>query len=179
MKIIVFFGEGFEEVEALATVDVLRRGGLEVLMAGVNQREVKSARGICIKMDCLANEVNYEEVSMIVLPGGLGGVNELEKSDLVKEVLKEFHTQKKWIGAICAAPSLLGKYGLLKGVEATCYPGMEKSLLEAKYVNQAVVKSGHFITGKGVGVSLEFGLALLSCFKDNKTVNDLKKAMII
>jgi 4-methyl-5(b-hydroxyethyl)-thiazole monophosphate biosynthesis len=178
MKVVVFFATGYEEIEALAVVDVLRRAEVEVIMAGVEGKIVKSARDIGIEMDALVSEVDMTQVDMIVLPGGGKGVENLEKSEEVKMIIKDFKTQGKYIGAICAAPSLLGKMGILKGHRATCYPGFEKYLEEA-YVNEEIVQSEKIITGVGAGVSLQFGLKLLEVLKGQEISEKIKKAMLI
>lgn len=179
MKVAVFFAEGYEEVEALSVVDVLRRGGVEVIMAGVDAEEVTSARNIIVKMDQKAEEINYDEVDMIVLPGGLPGVDNLFASELVKSKILEFKKVDKWIAAICAAPSVLGKLGVLEGECATCYPGFEEHLSGAVHSGDRIVVSNKIITGKGAGASLEFALKLLEVIAGEERANQIKQGMLV
>lgn len=179
MKIVVFFATGYEEIEALAVVDVLRRGRVEVVMAGIESMSVTSARNITMQMDALAENIDYEQVDMLVLPGGLGGVEGLARSQFVTDTIHEFVAKDKYIGAICAAPSVLGKLGVLKGHRVTCYPGFEKCLEGADHTDERVVISGKFITGIGAGASLEFALTLLEIVKNKETAEAIKKGMLI
>ena len=178
MKVAVFFAKGFEEIEALAVVDVLRRGKVDVVMVGVEEKRVESARGIQIEMDQLLSEVNIQEIGMLVLPGGKG-VEKLEESVRLKEIIRTFEKENKYITAICAAPSLLGKLGILQGHKATCYPGFEKYLEGATYTGERVVESGKVITGIGVGAALHFGLKLLEVLKGKEESEKIRKAMLI
>ncbi|MDF2613229.1 MAG: hypothetical protein K0S71_1015 [Clostridia bacterium] len=178
MKIAVYFAEGYEEIEALSVVDVLRRAEIEVVMTGISGISVKSARGITIGMDTTIEDLNHEDIDMIVLPGGMPGVSNLEKSELVMQNIKEFKIRGKWLAAICAAPSILGKLGLLKGEKATCYPGCEKYLDQCSYVDERTVISNKVITGKGAGTALEFAFTLLEIISGKPTADKIKKAMI-
>ena len=179
MKVVVFFAEGYEEIEALAVVDVLRRGGVEVVMAGANKKKVVSGRNIKIEMDALASEVDYTMVDMVVLPGGIPGVDHLYHSQVVKDIVGGFKAEEKWIGAICAAPGVLGKWGLLEGEEATCYPGVESQLIGAKVSSERVVQSHKIITGIGAGASLEFALKLLEVLLGKEKRVQIQEAMLI
>lgn len=179
MKVVVFFATGYEEVEALSVVDVLRRGGVEVVMAGVDGEVVASARGIKVQMDEEAENINYDEVDMVVLPGGIPGVDNLFASELVKNIVTDFKTQNKWIGAICAGPSVLGKWGLLEGETATCYPNFEQFLHGATHTDERTVVSNKIITGKGAGASFEFALKLLEVIAGNEKAEQIKNAMLI
>ncbi|MEG0580111.1 MAG: DJ-1/PfpI family protein [Niameybacter sp.] len=174
MKVVVFFATGYEEVEALSVVDVLRRGGVEVIMAGVDGDVVASARQIKIQMDQKAEDINYDEIDMVVLPGGLPGVDNLYASELV-----EFKAANKWIGAICAGPSVLGKFGVLEGENATCYPGFEQYLHGATHVEDRTVVSNKIVTGKGAGASFEFALQILEIAAGKEKAEQIKNAMII
>ncbi|MGL4363402.1 MAG: DJ-1 family glyoxalase III [Cellulosilyticaceae bacterium] len=179
MKVVVFFGTGYEEVEALAVVDVLRRGGVETVMAGVTDQEVCSARNICIKMDTCAEQINYDEVDMLVIPGGLPGVHNVFASDFIKEKVQAFKKAGKWVAAICAGPGVLGKWGVLENEKATCYPGFEKELLGATHTGERVVVSNNVVTGIGAGASFEFALKLLEIAEDKEKSEQIKKAMLI
>ncbi|MGL5675573.1 MAG: DJ-1 family glyoxalase III [Cellulosilyticaceae bacterium] len=179
MKVVVFFATGYEEIEALSVVDVLRRGGVEVIMTGVGSKLVTSARNITVTMDAEASEVNYEEVDMIVLPGGLPGVDNLYASEVVRSTIAAFKRADKWLAAICAAPSILGKCGMLVGERATCYPGFEESLEGAEVVAERVVVSGKTVTGIGAGASLAFALELLKIIAGEEKSEAIKKGMLI
>lgn len=179
MKVVVLFATGYEEVEALSIVDVLRRGGVEVVMAGVTGKTVTSARNIGIVMDQEAHEIDYDEVDMLVLPGGIPGVHNLYDSKLVCDQVRQFKEKGKWLAAICAAPGVLGKCGVLRGENATCYPGIEGELEGATHVKERVVISGHIVTGIGAGASLEFALELLKVIKGEEKSDAIRAAMLI
>ncbi len=179
MRAAIYFADGYEEIEALAVVDVLRRGEVEVVMTGVTGSSVKSARGIEIKMDTVIGELDHQNVDMIILPGGIPGVYNLEKDNDVVRYVKTFKEQGKWIAAICAAPGMLGRLDLLINEKATCYPGNEKYLEGCEYVDQSTVVSGKLITSKGVGTALEFALMLLEVAKGKEVSDCVKKAMLL
>ncbi|WP_053984735.1 DJ-1 family glyoxalase III [Niameybacter massiliensis] len=179
MKVVVFFATGYEEVEALSVVDILRRGGVEVIMAGVDGDVVSSARGIKVQMDQKAEDINYDEIGMVVLPGGLPGVDNLFASELVKARVLEFKSADKWIAAICAGPSVLGKFGILEGEKATCYPGFEQFLYGATHSEERTVVSNKIVTGIGAGASLKFALKLLEVVKGVDKAEEIKGAMLI
>lgn len=179
MKIAVCFATGYEEVEALSTVDVMRRGEVETIMVGIDNKTVVSSRGISINMDMVIEEVNWREIDMIVLPGGLPGVDNLIASEKLCMIVREFKEKGKLIGAICAAPSILGKLGILEGEKATCYPGFEKFLTGATVTYERVTKSNKIITGIGAGASLEFAFALLEQVQGKEVADEIRKGMIM
>lgn len=159
--IYVFLADGFEEMEALAPTDILRRAKAEVRTVGVTGREVVSSHKVTVKPDLFINDIKLDdELEMIVLPGGMPGTLNLEASERVQKAIDFCSENDKFIAAICAAPSILGHKGLLKGRKATCFPGFEKDLEGAEAVGELVVKDGRIITGKGAGASIEFGLKL-------------------
>ena len=175
----VFLADGFEEIEALATVDILRRAKIEVLTVSVSQKTVHGAHGIDVIADITANEFDKQKsFDCVMLPGGMPGTKNLDKSPLVKEVLKKAEEENKIIAAICAAPLVLGKMGLLKGKNAVCYPGFESDLLGANIVNEPCVRDKNFLTGKGPGAALDFAFSLCDMLKgETKTSSKLKKEM--
>lgn len=178
MKVAVYFATGYEEVEALSVVDVLRRGGVEVLMVGADGKKVVSSRNnVHINMDALVEEINHEEIDMMVLPGGVPGVDNLMNNETLVNQLKCFKEQGKWLAGICAAPSILGKLGLLKGEKATCYPGYEEALLECEHVAERLVVSNHVITAIGAGASLDFGYKILEMLKGKDLADKIRGAM--
>ncbi len=162
-KIAMLFASGFEEVEALMTADLLRRAEVDVILTSINgDQRVTGAHGFELTMDRGIQDLNRSELAGVILPGGMPGTNYLAESSEVSSVLEELSAAGKILAAICAAPTVLGKYGYLKGKKATCYPGMEEGLTGAKVItDQKVVKDGNVITSRGVGTAMEFGLALV------------------
>ena len=161
-KAVVFFAEGTEECEALLVVDLLRRAKVEVTVASASgSREIVSSHKVHITADALAEEVDYSDVDMVVLPGGLRGTQNLSRSALVKQAALAFARQGKWVAAICAAPGLLGEWGLLQGRRATCYPSVEEKCTGAVLTGDEVCTDGNIITGRGLGAAIPFGLALV------------------
>ena len=152
--IAVFLAQGFEEIEALAVVDVLRRAELPVKTVGVGGKEITGAHGICVKADMEEKEVSTDELEAVVLPGGMPGTLNLEKSPIVRTCIRYCCENDLYICAICAAPSILGHMGLAAGREVTCFPGFENEL--------SVVTDGKMITGKGPGVAVDFALEIVA-----------------
>jgi 4-methyl-5(b-hydroxyethyl)-thiazole monophosphate biosynthesis len=178
-KVMIHFADGFEEVEAITPVDVLRRAGCEVVMVSVTgKKEVTSKRGVVVMTDKNFNEINYDEADMIVLPGGQPGANNLNKHEGLKKQIINFNTQGKFIAAICAAPLVLGSAGILKGKKATCFPGTESLLTGANCTGRPVETDGNIITGKGPGVALAFSLALVEKLQGKPVADEVKEAMI-
>lgn len=179
MKTAVFLANGFEEIEALATVDVLRRAGFDVQTVSIHEELlVEGSHGIKVIADTLFNASSFEELDLIILPGGMPGTKHLGDHEGLKSLLLEHASQSKWIAAICAAPKVLGELGLLKGQFATCYPGFEVYLQGAIHVDENVVVSGHYVTGKGAGAAIEFALKLVELFADYETALELGRSMI-
>ncbi|MBQ8903577.1 MAG: DJ-1/PfpI family protein [Oscillospiraceae bacterium] len=159
--IYVFLANGFEETEAIAPIDILRRSELDVKTVGIGEEVVVSSHGIAVIPDI--TEVDFvpsDDIDMIVLPGGMPGTLNLEKSRTVQDAIDFCTKNDKYIAAICAAPSILGKKGLLQGRKAVCFPGFEEFLEGAEIPDESVVCDGKIITAKGAGVAVEFGLAL-------------------
>ena len=176
----LFLADGFEEIEALTTIDTLRRAGLDVEIVSVTPDEiVKGAHGISVLCDKNIVNCDFYDAEMLVLPGGLPGATTLnECEDLRKELLKHASANKA-IAAICAAPMVLGNLGLLKGKKVTCYPGFDKYLEGAEYTGAMVEKDGNFITGKGPGAAIDFALALVEHLCGREKVKELKNAMCL
>lgn len=175
----IFLADGFEEVEAIAAVDLLRREEIETVMVSVSDAyEVKSARGIRVIADKLIAALDFASLDMLILPGGLGGVAGLEACAELKRQLLSFHENQKTIAAICAAPAILGRLGILDGVQACVYPGMESELKGAEISTKAVVRDGHIITSRGMGTSIDFGLALVECFKGSGAAKALAEKIV-
>jgi 4-methyl-5(b-hydroxyethyl)-thiazole monophosphate biosynthesis len=161
-KVFIFLAKGFEEIEAVSTMDVLSRGGLNVISVSLSaQREVKGAHGITVVADRLFSETDFSTGMMLILPGGMPGADNLNAHDGLKSLLKQYVDEEKYVAAICAAPLVLGGLGLLQGKEATSYPGYESRLTGAIFKTNPVVKDGNIITSRGPGLALHFGLAIL------------------
>lgn len=155
---------GFEESELLVPVDLLRRGGVEVCLVGVSEKTPASTRNVKLVVDKTFDEVDFSDMEMLFLPGGQPGVDNLKANPRVMELIKNSAGHMP-IGAICAAPILLGSLGLLKGRRATCYPGCESELHGATYDSKNVIVDGSYITGKAAGAAFEFGFTLLATLK--------------
>lgn len=179
-KVYVFFADGFEEIEALASVDVLRRAGLEVEMVSVTPDEiVTGAHGV--SMFCDVNIVNCDlgDAALLLLPGGMPGAATLgESEELCKALLKQAEAGKP-LAAICAAPMVLGKLGLLRGKKATCYPGFEEYLDGAQYTANLVEQDGNIITGKGPGAAIPFALTIVEHLVGKAMRQELEAGMMI
>lgn len=176
--IYVFLADGFEETEALVPVDVWRRAGFEVKTVGVTGDEVTGSHGITVRADCRPDAVALEQAEAVVLPGGMPGTVNLENSEAVRQALAYAAAHPDvWMAAICAAPSVLGHAGLLKGRCVTCYPGFETALEGTVYTAEPVVVDGRVLTARGAGVALEFGLRLVSELKGAAAAQTLKESM--
>lgn len=174
--IYVFLANGFEEVEALAPVDILRRAGRDVRTVGVGGKTVAGSHGVSVVCDLTEDEVIPGEMEMVVLPGGMPGTLNLEKSEIIRSVVKYAAETGKWVAAICAAPSILGHLGLLKGRSAVCYPGFEDQLgTEAAAVPVCV--DGKFVTARGMGVAVDFSLKLVELLTDAATAKKLADSL--
>lgn len=156
--IYVFLADGFEETEALVTVDILRRAQLDVRTAGVGAKQVTGSHGITVVADMTEAEIEKETITAVVLPGGMPGTLNLEQSEIVKDCVRCCAENGRFICAICAAPSILAHMGLLDGKNATCFPTFEKELANANLTGAPAVADGNIITGKGAGATVEFAL---------------------
>lgn len=158
----LFLAEGFEETEALACLDVMRRARLRVQTAGVTGEFVISSHGVCVKSDISADEIDYSEIEGVILPGGMPGTINLEKDERVINCVKRCYDEGKIVAAICAAPSILGHLDILNGKKATCFPGFEKELNGADCTGAHTETDGNVITAKGAGCAVEFGHAIVA-----------------
>ena len=177
MKAIVFLADGFEECEGLIVVDILRRAGIETVMASVMEGlQIDSSRHIKVQADVMAADVDFDTVDLIVLPGGRLGTENLGADPLVVEKCREFAAEKH-LAAICAAPSLLAALGLLEGKKATCHPDFEDHMKGAVLTGESVVTDDNIITGQGLGASFDFAFELASILVGDETVGQIKKAI--
>ncbi len=172
--IYVFLANGFEEVEALTPVDYLRRCELEVKTVGVTGKVVTGSHKIPVTADILPEEVDFSAIEAVVLPGGMPGTLNLEANQTVKDALNWCMEQQCLIGAICAAPSILGHMGLLKGKRATCFPGFEDELEGVAFVDEAAVRDGNIITSRGAGTATQFSAALIEALISKERAEKLK-----
>ena len=180
MSVYVHLATGFEELEALSPVDVLRRGGLDVKTVSVTgEKTVVGSHGIPVTADLLFSEADYENCEMIVLPGGLPGATNLGAHEGLCGKIREFFSAGKYTAAICAAPMVFGALGILEGKKATIYPGMEAELKGAVPTGELVVTDGTVITGKGPGAALPFALKLLALLADQETADAVGSGMLI
>ena len=178
-KVGVFFGTGYEEIEALTVVDLLRRAGIEVQCISIdNRKQVMGSHKINVEMDAGIGDVDFESLDMIVCPGGMPGTRNLEACDVLIEQIRSFYEKGKLIGAICAAPSIFGHMGLLKGRKACIFPGMEEELVGAEVVYDDVVQSEHVITSRGMGTAIAFGLEIIYNLIDKETAQNLGRKIV-
>lgn len=178
----ILLGEGFEQAEALAAADVLCRGNVEVTLTGLKGKTVTSSHKTTVVPDMLASDVTLKSGDMVVLPGGMGGVDSLEKSAPAMALIRQAaENDQMWLCAICAAPTLLARKGIIgKGNHAVCYPGMEGELTAAGvtvHMDQATVVDGRLITGRGPGAAFDFGLALLTALKGPNAAETVRAGM--
>lgn len=176
----IYLAEGFEEIEAITVVDVLRRAGVETNIVAVSSaKEMKGTHNITVIADRTFDEIDNSAADMLILPGGMPGTANLEKHEGLRALIKEFYQKEKYIAAICAAPSILGKMGLLESSMATCYPGFEKYLKGAIQAEDLVIRSKNIITSKGPGTAMLFALELVEILVGKERVEELKESMII
>ena len=177
-KVIVFLADGFEDCEAVATVDLLRRAGVDVKTASIMEnRKVKSAHDIIVMADIMAQDADFAEADMIILPGGGGGTENLKKSELVRQQCLSF-AKDKMVAAICAAPTVLGELGILEGKKATCYPGCEEGLKGAEYTQETVTVDENIITGRAPGAAYAFGLELIKILEGEEASEAVRSAIV-
>lgn len=158
----LFLADGFEIIEAMAPVDMLRRADIDVKTVGVTGKSVSSSCGINVEADITIEEFSYNDVEAIILPGGMTGTVNLENNKIVQSAIDRAAESNTLICAICAAPSILAKKGLLKNVEATAFPSFVKYLEDAVISDKFVIRDGNIITARGAGVSVDFGLEIVS-----------------
>ncbi|MDH8701873.1 4-methyl-5(b-hydroxyethyl)-thiazole monophosphate biosynthesis [Dysgonomonadaceae bacterium PH5-43] len=179
-KVFVFLANGFEEIEAISIIDVLRRGELDTTTVSITgDKKVVGAHNITVVADKLYNEVDFSEGQMLVLPGGMPGASNLDAHSGLKTLIKEYNLKGKNIAAICAAPLVFGGLGLLKDKKATAYPGFESQLIGAEYVEEGVVKDNNIITGRGPGFAADFALALVAELQGSDKANEVASGMLL
>ena len=178
-KVCVFFGAGYEEIEALTVVDLLRREQIVTDMVSItDSKTVTGSHDISVVMDKMLAEVDFDDVDMIVLPGGMPGTKNLEACDVLMKQVDAFVAAGKPVCAICAAPSILGHRGHLNGKKATSYPGFEEQLTGAEVLTVPAVTDGNIITGRGMGCAVEFGLGIVEYLKGNECKDSLAEKIV-
>ncbi len=176
--VLVLLCEGFEESEVTVPVDLLRRGGVEVGLCGVTGAAVKSSHNITFGTDLTIGEVNLDEVELVFVPGGLGGVDGLLASESAAALLRQARDQGKYLAAICAGPTVLSRMGLIDGKKAVCYPGMEDLLPPAiPQPGNRVVWDENLITGEAAGSAFDLGLAMLELLRDSETAQQVRDSV--
>jgi 4-methyl-5(b-hydroxyethyl)-thiazole monophosphate biosynthesis len=173
----VFLADGFEIIEALAPVDVMRRANIDVKTVGVTGDVVSSSNGVNVCTDMNISDFDFYDVQAIVLPGGMPGTLNLENSADVQKAIDNAVNTNTLVCAICAAPSIIGHKGLLNSKEATCFPGFEESLEGANLSNEYVVADGNFITARGAGVCIDFGLEIVKHLKGDNVSDEIRKSI--
>ena len=179
MKILVFLAEGFEEVEALTVVDYLRRADVKVETVSITEnQQVKGAHDIIVTADKRMSELgNSNQYDGVVLPGGMPGAANLRDNDKVIDIVQELNEDKKLVAAICAAPIILQKAGIISGREITSYPGFEDQLEGCKYSESSVVRDDNIITSRGASIAGDFAMAIVEYLFGEGKINDLKKGI--
>lgn len=174
----ILLGDGFETVEALTPADLLRRAGVEVALVGINGKTVLSGQKVAVQADITLDEVDFDLMEMLVLPGGLGGVDNILKSIPAITLIQKAAEQGLWVTAICAAPTVLAHLGLLDRRNAIVYPGMEEDMYSAVVkVGQKVVKDGRFITGQAAGASFDFSLKLVEVLRGKEIAEQVRMSV--
>lgn len=178
-KAVVFLADGCEMVEALTPVDLLRRAGAEVVTMSINGKEqIVSSHQVEIKADKKFDAAEAKEADIVILPGGMPGTKNLGAHEGVCNVVKERFTHGKYIAAICAAPSVFGQLGLLKGKKAVCYPSFEEKLEGAQVLTEKAVMDGNVITSRGMGTAIPFGLTIIEALFDKNKADEIAKSIV-
>ncbi len=174
----IILGAGFEEVEAIAPWDILRRGGVEVQYAGIGGLEMTGGHGMTVKADITVEEMDWAAMEMIVLPGGMGGVHSILACPTAMEAIAHAWEQGRFVTAICAAPTVLAKIGITDGKRAVCYPGLEDQMGAASMEDTPAVRDGRLVTGQGPGAALDFGYLLLETLKGAEAAAQVRSEMV-
>ena len=175
----MLLGTGFEETEAIAPLDLLRRAGVSVATVGINGKVIKGSHNIGIEADLELGQMDLTDLEMIILPGGLGGVASIKASEAAMNAVRFAWENGKYVAAICAGPTILAQLGITDGKNATCYPGCEEQMGSAKMVNAAAVTDGKVITGTSAGCAVPFGLALIAALRGSEAADAIAKQIVI
>lgn len=175
----VMLGTGFEEIEALAPVDLMRRAGIEVLTVGINGKIVSGGRRIGVQADITMDQMDLTNLEMIVLPGGLGGVASIRASEPTLDAVRFAYENDRFVAAICAGPTVLADLGITSGRHATCFPGQACNMKDAVLEEKAFVRDGKIITGASAGCAVEFGLALIDALRGPEASEQIRNQIVI
>ena len=175
----MLLGTGFEETEAIAPLDLLRRAGVEVKTVGLNGKVIYGSHGIGVEADMEISDVDFKDLEMIILPGGLGGVTSIRGCQAAMEAVRKAWEESKYTAAICAGPTVLADLGITDRKKATCYPGCEGQMGSAIMVNAAAVTDGKLITGTSAGCAVPFGLALIAALKGQAEADRIAQQIVI
>jgi len=177
----VLFAPGFEEIEGLTVVDLLRRAKIETIIVGVEEKEITAAHNVTIKTDLTLDQLQINEFDALILPGGSPGFIHLQENKTVLSLIKDVFTEKKIVAAICASPSVLSKAGVLKNKKATIYPGMEEEIKKGggTVVDDLVVVDDTIVTSKGPATTILFALKLIEILKDKQTSKDVENKVLL
>ncbi|WP_289054935.1 DJ-1 family glyoxalase III [Carboxylicivirga marina] len=179
-RVIIFLADGFEEVEALTPVDVLRRANVEVTTVSITEnKQVCGSHNISVLADQTFNSTDFSNIDALILPGGMPGTHNLNAHAELKKVILDFANKGKLIGAICAAPLILGELDLLKNKNAVCYPGFEAHLKGANISSAKTIQDGNVITANAIGASMQFSINLVNELCGSKVANELAKKMLV
>lgn len=179
-QVTVHLAEGFEEIEAVTIIDVLRRAGIEVIIVSITGKPlVKGSHNIELKADLLFEDVDYSKGDMIILPGGMPGSKNLNENEGLKSQIIKYQENEKYLAAICTAPIVFGNLGILNGKSVVCYPGYEAQLIGAKIRTVPYITDNNIITGRGVGAALQFSLEIVRILSGEVLAEQLRKAMLV
>ena len=178
-KVYIFLADGFEDIEGLTVVDLMRRAQIDIKTVSIKDiRDITTSHGIHMQTDLVFKETDFSDADMLVIPGGMPGTKYLGEYQPLCDLLTDFYKQGKKVAAICAAPSVLGDLGLLKGKKATCYPGCEERLTGASTTTDQVVTDGHITTSRGMGTAIPFALELVTRMCGKEKSEALSKSII-
>lgn len=178
-KVLVLLADGFEEVETMSIVDVLRRAEIETVLAGLHRMPILGSRGVKVVPDALLDSIQSDDFDMLVLPGGQPGTDNLNADPRVQELLKQFMNKRKNIAAICAAPLVLANAGILDGKHVTSYPSYKDRLGHVYYEEKNVVLDGNILTSRGPGTALHFALAIVERLVNKEKAERIRQAMLV
>lgn len=177
---VICLATGFEEIEAVGVIDVLRRADMNVIVASVDDEEaVVGSHNLCVETDCGLSDIDARTVDAVILPGGMPGAKNLASNDKVLELIRDVYGRGRYVCAICAAPMALSAAGILKGKRVTCYPGFEDRLEDCSWTGEAVTVDGNVITGKGPGKVFDFALKLVEIFCNEDSSAKLSAGMLV
>ena len=175
----VLLGTGFEETEAIAPIDLMRRAGIPVQTVGLNGKVIYGGHGIGVEADITAHEMDLTNLELIMLPGGLGGVKSIRESKPAMDAIRFAYENGKFVAAICAGPTILAELGITDGKDAVCYPGCEEEMGSAHMITAPWIRSGKVITGTSAGCALSFGLGLVEALKGSEEAQRIQKQIVI